>query len=251
MQDDGGVVHVVLDHPPANALSNAVIARLVEVVDELDADPGVNAVVVRAAGDRFFCAGGDITELGGLEQAGAERRLLDFHHLLCALERLAKPLVCAVNGHAVGGGFELCLFADVVLAVPGVKMGFPEIRQGLMPGSKGMKRAVEELGLPTARRFLVSGELIDVEAARAMGIVDAVVDPSGLRREAVERARSLASDRLYIGRIKRSLAGIAARDDDDLARLDVENLAAYFRSEAMRSRVERFVRGAADGAVRG
>lgn len=213
--DHDGVLVVTMDRPPANALNHGLVARLAEIFTELASHDAPAPVVLTGAGARFFTAGGDIKELEGTGPSEFERRMRDFHALLVAMDRFPRPLVAAVNGHCVGGGTELALFADTVLATPNATFGFPEINHGLLPADKGLQRAVHVLGARTVRRMVLSGELISAEDAVHIGLVEQLVaDPATLLPSAIQAARAAGAKAPVLYRaLKRSVNG--PRDERD------------------------------------
>jgi enoyl-CoA hydratase/carnithine racemase len=188
-----GVVVLTLNHPPANALSNSLVSELTATLEALTDDPGAPAVVLTGAGERFFCAGGDLKEAIGYDSDSIVERMTSFHALLCALENYPRPLVCAVNGWCVGGGIEMTLFADVVYASAEARFVFPEINHGMMPAVKGIARVRGALGDRAARHLLLGGEPVDAFDAKTMGIVDQVVEQDDLLAIATADARAAAA----------------------------------------------------------
>jgi len=185
--DHDGVVVATLDRPPANALNRAVLLAMMALFrDRGQSDPA--PIVITGAGGRFFCAGGDIKEADEAADP-VQERMRGFHNLLVAMERYPAPVVAAVNGDCVGGGVEYALFADLVLASPHARFGFPEIRHGLLPADKGIQRLIRLIGTRPARDMLLNGELIGAEQAARWGLVDAIVEPGLLVAEAIDRAR--------------------------------------------------------------
>lgn len=186
--DHDGVVVTTLDRPPANALNRLLLLAMTALFrDRGEGDPP--PVVITGAGDRFFCAGGDIKEVDGAAADPVKARMQGFHDLLVAMERYPAPVIAAVNGDCVGGGLEYALFADAVLAAPHARFGFPEIRHGLLPADKGVQRLVRLVGMRPARDLLLGGELVGADQAVQWGLVDAIVEPGRLAAEALGRAR--------------------------------------------------------------
>jgi len=186
--DHDGVVVATLDRPPANALNRAVLLAMTALFrDRVQSDPP--PIVITGAGARFFCAGGDIKEADGAAADPVEDRMRGFHNLLVAMERYPAPVIAAINGDCVGGGMEYALFADLVLAAPHARFGFPEIRHGLLPADKGIHRLIRLIGTRPARELLLNGELIGAEQAARWGLVDAIVEPGLLLTEALGHAR--------------------------------------------------------------
>lgn len=227
--DHGGVVVLTMDRPPANALDRALIVGLGTFFTELAAHDAPAPVVLTGTGERFFTAGGDIKELEGTGPAEIEARMRDFHALLVAMDQFPRPLIAAVNGHCVGGGMELALFADAVLATPRAKFGFPEINHGLLPADKGLQRAVRILGARAVRSMVLSGNLFSAEEALGIGLVERLEDPATLLDSAIETARSAAAKAPVLYRaLKRSINNPdTGRDEQSLANT-ISAAKAYF-----------------------
>lgn len=186
--DHDGVVIATLDRPPANALNRPLLLAMTTLFrDRVEGDPP--PVVITGAGERFFCAGGDIKEADGPAAEPIEARMQGFHDLLASMDRYPAPVIAAINGDCVGGGLEYALFADVVLAAPHARFGFPEIRHGLLPADKGIQRLIRLIGMRSARELLLGGELVGAEQAAQWGLIDAIVEPGRLLGEALDRAR--------------------------------------------------------------
>lgn len=217
--DHAGILVLTLNRPPANALNRSLIVGLCTFFTELASHDAPAPVVLTGAGERFFSAGGDIKELEGTGPAEIEGRMRDFHALLVALDRFPRPLIAAVNGHCVGGGMELALFADTVLATPNATFGFPEINHGLLPADKGLQRAVHLLGVPAVRSMVLSGTLLSAEEAVDIGVVNRIEPPAALLDAALETARAAAEKAPVLYRaLKRSVNDPdSGRDERSLA----------------------------------
>lgn len=237
--DQSGVLIATMDNAPANAMNRALIRGLTQLFVDLAVMSDPPAVVITGRGDRFFTAGGDIKELHGVEASEIEGRMRDFHAFLTAMDRYPRPVVSAVNGHCVGGGMELALFTDNVLAVDHARFGFPEINHGLLPADKGIRRAAALLGVRTVRTMLFSGELFDVRRAVDLGVVDTVVEPTRLVEAAVATARELAGKPpvLYAA-LKRSVNNPVDADDAGSLRRTLAAADAYFDDPVCKARRE-------------
>lgn len=198
---DGAVTTLTIDHPPANAISGAVVAGLAEGLARAEADDACRALVITGAGPKFFSAGADVTEFGaGPEALGGA---LD---LTLRLERSRLPIIAAVNGVAFGGGCELSLACDVRIAARSARFGQPEIRLGIMPGWGGTQRLPRLIGRARASELLLSGDPVDAESAVQLGLVAEVVEDGGLAEAAARWAQLLASRApLALAAIKRAM----------------------------------------------
>ena len=185
LRRDGDVVVVTADNPPVNALKHEVRAGLTEALAQAR-DDAVRAVVIACAGRTFF-AGADITEFGKPPQAPS------LHDVIAAIEAMPKPVVAALHGTALGGGFELALACHFRVAVPGARLGLPEVKLGLLPGAGGTQRLPRLVGPEKALQMIVTGEPIGAAEAREDGIIDEIVD-GDLTAAAIDFARRVVRE---------------------------------------------------------
>ena len=186
LRRDGDVVVVTADNPPVNALKHEVRAGLTEALAQARDDGAVRAVVIACAGRTFF-AGADITEFGKPPQAPS------LHDVIAAIEAMPKPVVAALHGTALGGGFELALACHFRVAVPGARLGLPEVKLGLLPGAGGTQRLPRLVGPEKALQMIVTGEPIGAAEAREDGIIDEIVD-GDLTAAAIDFARRVVRE---------------------------------------------------------
>ncbi|RVT94777.1 enoyl-CoA hydratase-related protein [Sphingomonas crocodyli] len=179
---DGDVAIVTIDYPPVNVLSAAVRQGISGALAELSADDAVKAVVLICAGKTFF-AGADITEFGKPLAEPTIRQLEEI------IEDTPKPVIAAMHGTALGGGFELGLSAHYRVAAASAKMGLPEVKLGLLPGAGGTQRLPRVVGVAKALELMTVGDPVTAEQAASMGLVDQVVD-GDLRATAIAFAKS-------------------------------------------------------------
>jgi 3-hydroxyacyl-CoA dehydrogenase len=158
-----GIAVATIDNPPVNALSRAMRAALVEVAQQVAADPAARALVIAAAG-RTWIAGADISEFGKPPQAPS------LPDAIAALEACPKPVVAAIHGAALGGGLEVALGCSARVLGAGAKLGLPEVKLGILPGAGGTQRAPRVMGAVAALRLMTSGEPLDAKAAAAAGL---------------------------------------------------------------------------------
>jgi 3-hydroxyacyl-CoA dehydrogenase len=157
-----------INNPPVNALSPATIAGLVNAFDAFEADSSLAALLVHCDG-RTFVAGADITWFDA-----PDFNATAYNHVLARIEGSQRPVVAALHGTALGGGLELALACHYRVAVSGTRIGFPEVKLGLLPGSLGTQRLPRLAGVPLALDLIVSGRMLDAGGALEAGIVDAV-----------------------------------------------------------------------------
>ncbi|MBF4801036.1 MULTISPECIES: enoyl-CoA hydratase [Aeromonas] len=171
----GHVAYITLDHPPANTWTLASLQAFLQMMVELDSRPDVVALVIRGAGDKFFCAGADLNMFadGNLEHA---REVAEaFGRAFEALARFHGVSIAAINGYAMGGGLEVALACDIRIAEQQAKLGLPEASVGLLPCAGGTQRLTELVGPGWAKRMILCGEKVSATLAYEMGLVEEVV----------------------------------------------------------------------------
>jgi enoyl-CoA hydratase/carnithine racemase len=178
-----GLALVVLEQPPVNALNRALIDDLTSAVAKIRRSEEARAVVV-SGGPTVFAAGGDVKEMLGWDYRAAVRDSSALGDACTALARLPVPVIAAINGYALGGGLELALAADLRVCATDSKLGFPEIRLGLIPGAGGTQRLPRVVGNSRAKELVFTGRTLDARAALDMGLVDRVVEPADVLAEA-------------------------------------------------------------------
>ena len=187
------VALVTIDRPKAlNALNAEVIEAFGRVLDDLEIDREIGALVVTGAG-RAFVAGADVAAMRTLTPLEAEAFSALAHRIFGRLETLAIPTIAAVNGFALGGGCELALACDFIFASREAKIGQPETKLGLIPGFGGTSRLVRRVGLAWAKQLVLVGDPIDAEEALRIGLVNRVFEPAELVPAAMAAARAAAS----------------------------------------------------------
>jgi enoyl-CoA hydratase len=183
----GGVALLTIDRPEAlNAVSFALLAELVAALRVLDADPACHCVVLTGAGSRAFAAGADIRELAG-QTPESLRAGNDFEHW-DELREIGLPIIAAVRGFALGGGCELAMACDLIVASDDAQFGQPEIKLGVIPGAGGTQRLTRAIGKARAMELILTGRSISAREAAAAGLVNLVVPAE----ETVDRALQLA-----------------------------------------------------------
>ncbi len=184
---EDGIGVITVDYPPVNALGPGVREGIIAAVGKGEADAGVKAMVLIGAG-RSFIAGADI------RQFGKPRPVLP-RSSVDVLDSATKPVVAAIHGFALGGGLEHALGCHYRIAVPGAKVGLPEVLIGILPGGGGTQRLPRLIGPKLAMEMIVSGRHVPAAEAKTLGIIDAIVPGKDLRREAIDYAKSIADKR--------------------------------------------------------
>jgi enoyl-CoA hydratase len=191
--DAAGYAVLTLNRPDAlNALSRALRTQLAQAIDRLEGDPAVRVLIVTGAG-KAFCAGLDLKELGsGQTAVGGRDGAVAANDPVSALQRFRGPVIGAINGAAVTGGFELALACDVLVASPLARFADTHARVGIAPGWGLSQKLSRAIGIYRAREISLTGNWVSAEQAAAWGFVNRVVPAEGL----LDAARALAHDML-------------------------------------------------------
>ena len=222
---DGHVAEIVLDRPEAhNALSTAMARDLAAACGEVGADRSVRAVVLSAAGEKAFCVGADLKERNGFTDADLMRQRPVFRAAFGGVLDLPQPTVAGVFGFALGGGCELALGCDLIVADETAVLGLPEVTVGVVPGGGGTQTLVRRVGASRAADLILTGRKVPASEAYYLGLVNRLVPAGTARDAALELAGTIAKNSPVGTRAaKRALrlgAGVDLR-----AGLDVEDAA--------------------------
>ena len=209
-----GVALVTLDRPTAlNALSFDLLDELADALEALDADPLCRAIVITGSGNRAFAAGADILELAGQTSASLhEGRRFEAWDRLAAI---GLPMIAAVRGVALGGGCELAMTCDMIVAAEDATFGQPEIRLGVMPGAGGTQRLTRAIGKARAMAMILTGDSIGAAQAHAFGLVSQVVPAEATIDAALELAARIAA--LPPIAVRTAKAAVLAADEANLS----------------------------------
>lgn len=187
------VTLITLNRPQAlNALNSQILLDLSAAFAAYDADPSQHCAVITGSGDKAFAAGADIKEMS--EKAAADFYLEDFFSGWASnVAATRKPWIAAVNGFALGGGCELAMMADFILAADTAKFGQPEIKLGVAPGMGGSQRLTLAVGKSKAMEMCLTGRMMDAEEAESSGLVARIVPAADLLEDALKTAATIAS----------------------------------------------------------
>ena len=190
-----GIAAITLNRPEAmNSISSAMAAELTRACAELVAAPEVRVVVFGAAGERAFCAGADLKERAGMTDADIMRQRPVIRAVFGALLALPQPAIAAVHGFALGGGCELALSCDLVVADETAVFGLPEVTVGLVPGGGGTQLALRRLGPGRAADLVLTGRKVGIDEAERLGLVDRRVPAGQDGPGALELAGQIAAN---------------------------------------------------------
>ena len=188
---EGRVAILQLNRPKAlNAINSEVMRRIVEATARLDRDPGVGAILITGS-EKAFAAGADIKEME--DRRALEMMLVDWFGDWEMLERVRTPMVAAVAGFALGGGCELAMMCDLIIAADTAKFGQPEIKLGVIPGMGGSQRLTRAVGKYKAMDMILTGRMIEADEAERIGLVSRLVPADRLMEEAIAAATTIAS----------------------------------------------------------
>jgi enoyl-CoA hydratase/carnithine racemase len=244
----GGVALVTLSNPPANGYSHQMMLDLDEAILRARFDAEVQVIVIAGDGEKFFCAGADISMLDEVTPEFKYAFCLHANETLLRLEHTPKLVIAALGGHCVGGGLEVALGCDLRVARRGSgKCGLPEVALGVLPGTGGTQRLARVLGKSRAIRAMATGELFDYERALELGLVDELLDAeddASFTASALEYARSFCTPgkaALAVGNIKRAVqSGLEVSLESGLA-LERELQAKLFSSADAKEGISAFV----------
>jgi enoyl-CoA hydratase len=216
-----------------NALRTKLLQEFSTALNELADDARVRAIVVSGAGEKAFAAGADISELNALASAGAgSAQARSGQALTRQIERLNKPVIMAVNGFALGGGCEVAMAGDIIVASENAKFGQPEVNLGLIPGYGGTARTTRRVGKGMAMYLCLTGEIIDAREALRIGLVQRVVPHDELLREAKRIGTTIASKApLAVAACKRAINNGAHLSIDDALELEALEFGALVDTE--------------------
>jgi enoyl-CoA hydratase len=207
VEQRGRVALVTLNRPQAlNALNVQSAIDMADALARLDDSEDIGCIVI-AGSQKAFAAGADIKEMQNLSYVEAHR--LDWFHLWDRLAQVRKPIVAAVSGFALGGGCELAMMCDFIIASETAKFGQPEIKLGVMPGIGGSQRLTRAVGKAKAMDMCLTGRMMDVHEAERSGLVSRVVPVDRLMDETMEAATAIAAMSLPVARLTKEAVNVA------------------------------------------
>jgi enoyl-CoA hydratase len=236
-----GIALVTLNDPPANTYSYEMMQQLDRAILRARMDESVNVVVITGQGEKFFCAGANISMLSSVTPEFKYYFCLHANETLSRLEQTPKLVVAAINGHCVGGGLEVAMAADIRIARRGAgRMGLPEVSLGVLPGTGGTQRLARLVGKSRAIELMTTGELFDFEHGEQLGIVNHIYDADSAASffdQVLAYAQQFTTPNKAaraVGRIKRSVQTGAEIPFESALALERELQQQLFQSEDAR-----------------
>src|SRR5947209_5851688 len=224
-----------------NALNIKTREEGAAVFEELRADDSVRVVVITGAGDKAFIAGADIAEFAG-RTAVTQREVMTGRSLFTAIDSFPKPVIAMINGYCLGGGCELAMACDLRIASERASFGQPEINLGIIPGGGGTQRLTHLVGEGKAMELILTGDIINAQAAHAIGLVNAVVPHEELEAKTMEIAGRIAEKSPIALRLAKEAVKTAARSTlDEGLRREIDLFALCFSSEDKDEGVKAFL----------
>lgn len=243
-----GVAILTLDDPPANTYTHEMMRQLDDAILRARFDDDVTVIVLTGAGEKFFCAGANISMLNSVAPQFKYYFCLHANETLNRLEQTPKLVIAALNGHTVGGGLEIAMAADMRIARRGAgKVGLPEVNLGVLPGTGGTQRLARLVGKASAIELMVTGRTFDFEEAKARNIVTDVYDADSrddFLAKVMEYARQFTPPNMAskaIGNIKRSVQTGAELPFQDALAVERELQQLLFQSQDAKEGIAAYV----------
>jgi enoyl-CoA hydratase/carnithine racemase len=234
---DGFVATVELNRPEAlNAMNTAMGEDLLRCFESLFWDRTVRAVVFTGAGEKAFCVGGDLKEREGMTDEAWRAQHVIFEEGAFRILRCPVPVIAAVEGFALGGGCELAVLSDFVVAGEGAVFGVPEVTRGIFPGIGGTQLLPRIVGAPMAREMIFTGRRVDAREAKAIGLVNHLVPAGQARAKALEIATTIAENGPVA--VRQAKKAIAWGSETDLGTAMTLAIEAYNNTVTTEDRLE-------------
>lgn len=241
--EKGPIATIRVNRPKAlNALNRAVVEGLAQALRELREDQSVRVLIVTGAGDKAFVAGADIAAMAQMSVVEGMEFCRLGHRVAATFEDFPVPVIAAVNGFALGGGTELALACDLIIASEKARFGQPEINLGLIPGFGGTQRLPHRIGQMRARELILTGDMIDAKTALEWGLVNRVVPADELMAETRKFAEKLAGKSGFaLRQCKAALRASYTMDEDSGLRFEQSAFGLTFASEDKAEGTKAFV----------
>ncbi len=236
------IAYVSINRPDAlNALNQATVMELTTTLKTLETAPDAKVIILTGAGEKAFCAGGDIAFMRNLGPAGARKVALAADELFRTIEESSRVVIAAVNGFALGGGCELALACDLRVAAEGAQLGQPEINLGIIPGWGGTQRLPRLIGISRAKKLLFTGERVTASQALELGLVDLVFPAAELLDATHTLAQTIAAKpQAAMRMIKQAVNQGMQMDLDKAVRFETELFGMSFATKDKQEGIDAF-----------
>jgi len=242
---DQGVAVIELDDPPANTYSYEMMRQLDDSILRARMDENVHVIVLRGSGDKFFCAGANISMLAKADPSFKYYFCLHANETLSRLEQTPKLVIAALNGHTVGGGLEIALACDIRIARKDAgKIGLPEVTLGVLPGTGGTQRLLRVIGRSRALELMITGRTFDFQEAQEMGLIHHIFARENFWDEVMAYARQFcppAKAAGAVGRIKRAVVTGSEVSFQEALGIERELQQLLFQSEDAKEGLDAYV----------
>jgi enoyl-CoA hydratase/carnithine racemase len=224
---------ITINKPKANQLSHEVFDGIRHILDSNENDDNIRAIVITGSGDKIFCAGADLSSgMGDFSPVDYLKRGQDVWN---RFEDYSKPTIAAINGHALGGGLELCMACHFRFMKKGARIGLTETNLGIMPGYGGSLRLPRLVGRPKALDMMLFGKQIEAEEALKIGLVDKICEEGKTLDDAVEYGKALSiRPPLSVKAILKLISQSPSISPENHLKIEREELAKLFQTEDMR-----------------
>jgi enoyl-CoA hydratase len=238
-----GIAILKINRPKAlNALNSETLDELKHAGDTINANKDAWVVVITGEGDKAFIAGADILEMKDMNAIEGMIFSQRGHEAFAAFENMNKPVIAAVNGFALGGGFEVALACDIIYASDKAKVGFPETTLGIFPGFGGTQRAAKLCGLAKAKELIFTGRMIGAAEAYEMGLINKVVPHDELWKEVMALAEKIRSNGpISMGLAKECINKSLFLDMDSALMLEAKDFGLCFGTKDQKEGMTAFV----------
>ena len=243
-EKENGIGIVKINRPQAaNALNDLAYAELFQVFQEISQDKDLRAVIITGAGEKSFIAGTDITNMANLSAAEARAFASSLKKTYDLIWNLDKPVIAAVNGYAFGGGSEIAMCADIIIASENAKFGQLEINVGIIPGSGGTQRLQRLVGINRAKELIYTGSIIDAKTAFNIGLVNKVVPQADLIKEAQAMIQKILDyhSNAILKLAKSAINNGANTDLDTGLNIEIECFAQCFATEDQKEAMKAYL----------
>jgi enoyl-CoA hydratase len=242
-QKENGIGIVTFNRPQVlNAMNDQAFEELLQLFQEIDKDSEVRVVIMTGSGEKAFVAGTDITNMAKFNADEARAFAYKLKRTFDFIWNLPKPVIAAVNGFALGGGAELAMSADIIIASENARFGQTEINVGIIPGSGGTQRLQRLIGINRAKEFIYTGKYLDAKTAYEFGMLNKVVPLTDLMKEARAMAETLLGKSSAMLKLAKSAINNGANVDLNTGlNIEIECFAQCFATEDQKECMKAFL----------